>query len=775
MNQIKFNIKYFVHFSLIYFPFLLTLGQTISQIDVIGNNIITKETIIENINFKIGDDFTEEIATSKKKTILNGILKNHISDINFNLSNKLLTITVEEKKIVQNINFEGIPFFYVKMIESSNLIKTKQASKVSLAEIKQDAKIIESIIKNHQFSGSLLTKVEYELKKLNENEINVIFKIKTSNKSQYDKISFTGNYSYSDEHLKSQLSIQAQQNIVRNFFLKKITTYEKTVLNQEEKNLENFYKNEGFLDVKVFSSYVTFENSFDKINVNFCIIEGAKYSLGKIKFLSKANCITDRALEKLLSKYITKKIKISSIKFLTKKLNHILYQKGYKDCILEHQFKDTIGFIKNVEFILTKKKKNVIRKITIKGNTKTEEELIRSIITISEGNSYSQLDLEKSKDQLESTKFFNNVQFTISGKNEVDILITLEETSQLKVNLFNVSLSPSKKSIGVNVGFGFLDNNFLGKGIATDFAIDLARKKPGSKTEQKFSTKPNKWLIYSKLNFDFPYLLNSQIMSPFLKLKYKSHALSTKNENNRISLFPYISPGLNFLWHQKFNTLIQYNITKYNLINNTNNEAEKKDKLSTNIKSTNINLKVKNTYSTLNSLNKPIKGIFIQNSNKFYQIFSQRKKLTTEFELKKYHSILNKHITFCCKIEAGLTEINDKEKKFYLDIPGFEVNDDDNNIGKIKWSFINELRLNIAPESFMLSCFAYFACGDVFDNWSKNNNTNNKQQTKYSFGIGLRIPVPMSSIVLRVEKSLISVENANIKKKDFKISFENNF
>jgi len=118
----------------------------------------------------------------------------------------------------------------------------------------------------------------------------------------------------------------------------------------------------------------------------------------------------------------------------------------------------------NIKFAVSLNKKVYLNRITIAGNTRTQDEVIRREIGISEGGLYSRSELRKSLLKLRRLGYFSDVQIStdeVKGmKDKIDITFIVEETQTGSVSL---SMSHSN-NYGISFGAGIQEKNIFGSG-----------------------------------------------------------------------------------------------------------------------------------------------------------------------------------------------------------------------------------------------------------------------------------------------------------------------
>ena len=103
--MIKKYRKYLIFFLIIFFFKNYSLAKEISNIEIIGNNRISNETII------VFSDYKNNIEINERN--INNILKNlydtnFFKDVSLKIDNDKLIITVVEEALIQTLSIEGL-------------------------------------------------------------------------------------------------------------------------------------------------------------------------------------------------------------------------------------------------------------------------------------------------------------------------------------------------------------------------------------------------------------------------------------------------------------------------------------------------------------------------------------------------------------------------------------------------------------------------------------------------------------------------------------------
>ena len=429
-------------------------AEIINEIEVKGNQRISSETIIIFSGIKKNDDINVDD--------INAILKN-LYDTNFfeNISivvnkNKLI-INVLENPIIENINFNGIKAKKI-LDEITKDLNLKSRSSYNEILLNDDKIKISNSLKN---LGYFFSTLEISVINLEDNKVNIDYKINLGEKAKISKITFTGNKVFKDRKLKS-IIISEEYKFWKFISGKKFLN--QSLIDLDNRLLKNFYLNNGYYNVVINSSFAKLvdENNFEIIyNIN----ANDKFYFNEIDLIipidfDKSN-FSD--IENLFLKIKGKQYSLDLVSDIIDKVQNISMLEQYESIKTSVQ-ENIIGNKINLSFKIDETEKFVIEKINIFGNNVTRENVIRNQFEIDEGDRFNELLVKKSLNNLKSLNFFKDVnQEIIPGSNPgfkvINIKIEEKPTGE-------ISAGAGVGTSGGTVSFGVRENNYLGKGLA---------------------------------------------------------------------------------------------------------------------------------------------------------------------------------------------------------------------------------------------------------------------------------------------------------------------
>jgi outer membrane protein insertion porin family len=193
MKSIKILFKSFC--LILFFLSSHAFSNTLTKVEIIGNDRISDETIKLFISVNIND----EINDIKINKILKDLYQtNFFKNISVKFDNHILEINVEENPIIENIFYNGIKSDrIIEILKQGRLIKQRSSYNKNL--IKKDKLKIEQNLKNLGYYNST---VDVLIEETKNNLINITYNVALGKKSKIKKITFIGNKVFKDKKLR---------------------------------------------------------------------------------------------------------------------------------------------------------------------------------------------------------------------------------------------------------------------------------------------------------------------------------------------------------------------------------------------------------------------------------------------------------------------------------------------------------------------------------------------------------------------------------------------
>ena len=448
---------------IIFFIILTNISfAEIKKINIVGNARVSFATIESLVDKKTSNIDSIYINNLTKKIYDTDFF----ADVKISFNQEVLSITVVENPIVN--------FFYLNGIKDSDLdqankiVTLKENSIFSSSKLKKD---IEAVREFLNASGYYQATITPDVIKIDNNQINLIINIDKKEISKIKNIYFIGNKYFSNSQLMEVIT--SSEDSWWKFFSTSALSEQR--IEYDKQLLKDFYKSKSFYDVQIESAFASVDKNNNFI-VTFSINSGNKFKFGDYDLKFSGLTIKDADInevknisDKLLKNEFYSPLIINK---LNKQVTDLLEAKRYGNFEINVQDVKAADNKINVIVQLNEGQKSLVNKINIKGNTITEEKVIRDNLIISEGDQLNSSKVKKSIDNVKSKQLFSKVDYKIEDSDKKNFK---------DLNLF-VKEQPTG-NISAGVGYGtngglfeasVNERNFLGQGINLNFTGRLS-------------------------------------------------------------------------------------------------------------------------------------------------------------------------------------------------------------------------------------------------------------------------------------------------------------
>ncbi len=463
----------------------------IDQIEIRGLKKVEKEAVLERILSKPDMTLDNYLLRKDLDKIYSMKYFDSVDALEEKISGKnTLVFIVKEKPIVTKIEFSGNEG--ISDDDLKNQIKTKAFTILDTNQIKNDVTLL---LKHYEDKGYYLASVEYETKRVNDENIVLQFNIKEFDKVKVKKVNFLGNRAFNDDELKSIL--QTQEDSLFSFFSSS-GSFKELNFQTDIERLKYFYRMKGYLQINVGVPEITVSEDKKWVFITIKMTEGPQFSVNKISFQGELLFSDPQMRDELLLKE-DQTYSEESLRKDIQKLTEMYQDEGYAFANVIRNLNIVPGENRvDVEFSFEKGKLASFGRIYVKGNNKSRDKVIRRELLIREGQRYHGTNLRMSKENVQRLGFFEaeSIVFnTISPKDKDDVL--------------DVEISVKEKNTGqVSAGAGYstasggffqasvAQANFRGLGQNLSFSVNIAES---SKTFSIDFTEPyfldTKWSL----------------------------------------------------------------------------------------------------------------------------------------------------------------------------------------------------------------------------------------------------------------------------------------
>lgn len=440
-------------------------AATLQHIQIEGNKRIETESIKSYLPLKEG----EEISPDKMNQAIKDLYATgYFVDVNMEHQGSTLIIRVIENAMINRIAFEGN--------SKINDEKLKEEIQLRPREVLAPAKIRaaqQRILDVYRRMGRHNAKVEPQVIRLEENRVDLVFKIEEGDPTYIQKIHFVGNKHVSSSKLEQAL--YSKRARWYRFFASD-DTFDAARFEADKEALRKYYLDNGFPDFRLISAVAELSPDGKDFYLTFVVDEGEPYKIGDVKIDSKIDKIKPEDLQGLLQ---IKPGDSFSAKYIEKSIEKMTENTGTQG----YAFAEIVPNIhtnreaKTVDVNLEVKQGPVVyvERIDIVGNERTRDYVIRREIFLHEGDAFNATLLRKSEKRIKDLGYFKNTEISVkqgSSPDKAIVTIKVEEQSTGELN-FAAGYSTVDGLLG---RVGFSERNFMGKGQIISSEVQIAKR-----------------------------------------------------------------------------------------------------------------------------------------------------------------------------------------------------------------------------------------------------------------------------------------------------------
>lgn len=434
-------------------------------ISVSGNQLSEPAAIIGNSGLKVGDEIS--VPGEQTRNAINRLWNLRIfANVDIQAENMVndgvfLLIVVEEFPRLEKVMYAGN-----EKLDDEDLNKKVSLTKGQIISPQEIAKAVKTIRKAYEEEGYLQAQVTPELIATDvptaKGRKVLKFSIDEGSDARIRRIEFFGNTHFDDDDLASELTDVHATTWWKFWRSGKL---EKKKYEDAKKKLVEFFKKNGFRDAELLSDSITFSEDKKDIILKLFVHEGPQYKIRSIKWDGNTVFTTEGLNQRLGFQpgdvYDMEKFEqnLRSNQDQTD-VASLYLDAGYLTVQLEPEEQKVGEDQIDITIRVRERNQFKIAGVEIRGNTKTQERVIRRELYVRPGDYFSRSNIIRSIRQLSVLNYFNPEKIKpdtkfVDDKN-VDIVLDVEEKSS---DTFNASVGYSG-AFGATGALGLTFNNF---------------------------------------------------------------------------------------------------------------------------------------------------------------------------------------------------------------------------------------------------------------------------------------------------------------------------
>ncbi len=429
---------------------------TISDIRVNGLQRVSAGSLFGALPLNVGESADDRTLTEATRELFK---TGFFQDIQLGRDGNVLVITVVERPSISSIEIEGN-----KAISSDDLLKGLNQSGLAEGEIFQRATlegVRNELQRQYVAQGRYSAEIDAEVIPQPRNRVALKININEGSVAAIQHINVVGNKVFSDEDLQDLFELKTTNWLS---FFRNDDKYAREKLSGDLERLRSYYLDRGYINMDITSTQVSITPDKKHVYITVNIDEGEKYTVRDVKLSGDLKVPEEEVRALLLVKegqVFSRKVMTSTSELITRRLGNEGYTFANVNGVPEpHNDDNSVS----ITFVVDPGKRAYVNRINFRGNTKTEDEVLRREMRQMEGGWASTYLIDQSKTRLERLGFFKEVNVEtpqVPGTDDqVDVNYSVEEQASGSITA-SVGFA---QNAGLILGGSITQNNFLGSG-----------------------------------------------------------------------------------------------------------------------------------------------------------------------------------------------------------------------------------------------------------------------------------------------------------------------
>ncbi|WP_022964017.1 outer membrane protein assembly factor BamA [Halopseudomonas pelagia] len=428
----------------------------ISDIRINGLQRVSAGSVFSALPLDIGEQVDDQALVEASRSLFR---TGFFEDIQLGREGNVLVITVVERPSIASIELEGN-----KAIESEDLLSGLTAAGLAEGEIFQQATldgVRNELLRQYVAQGRYSAGIETEVIPEPRNRVTLKIDINEGSVASIKNVNVVGNTVFTNDELTDLFELKSSNMLS---FFRNDDKYSREKLSGDLERLRSWYLDRGYINMDIASTQVSITPDKKNVYVTVNVNEGELYTVSDVK-LSGDLVVAEPEVRSLLliepGQVFSRQVMTSTSDLISRRLGNEGYTFANVNGIPEVNEDDrTVA----VTFFVDPGKRAYVNRINFRGNTKTDDEVLRREMRQMEGGWASTYLIDQSKVRLERLGFFKEVDvetLQVPGADDlIDVNYTVEEQASGSIT---ASLGFAQGT-GLILGGSISQNNFFGSG-----------------------------------------------------------------------------------------------------------------------------------------------------------------------------------------------------------------------------------------------------------------------------------------------------------------------
>lgn len=427
------------------------------EIEVEGLQRISAGTVFNYLPIKKGDRVDEEATTKAVRELYK---TGFFRDVALEREGDVLVVFVEERPAIASIEFEGnedIPTD--QLLENLKQIGFAQGrifDRSMLDKVKQELK------RQYLSRGKYGVRIQSTVTPMRRNRVGIRVAIAEGEVATIRRINIVGNTVFDEQELLEKFELGTTGHFA---FFSDRDQYSKQRLSGDLETLRSHYMDRGYINFNVESTQVAITPDRGGVYITINIHEGERHSVESVT-LAGDTIVPTEELRRLVSIDAGDVFSRTEVTESSNRISERLGEVGYAFANVNAvpEVKEEAQKVA-LTFFIDPAKRVYVRRVNIRGNAKTQDEVIRREMRQMEGGLLATQRVKRSRTRVERLGYFEEANVETpqvpGSPDQVDVNMNVKEKDAFGSLSFGVGYGESQ---GFLINTSISQQNFLGTG-----------------------------------------------------------------------------------------------------------------------------------------------------------------------------------------------------------------------------------------------------------------------------------------------------------------------
>ncbi|MGB7182612.1 MAG: outer membrane protein assembly factor BamA [Burkholderiaceae bacterium] len=438
----------------------------VRDIRVEGVQRVEAGTVFNYLPVRVGETMTNEKASEAIRALY---ATGFFRDVRLEVEQDVLIVFVNERPAIASLEITGAKEFGEESLKST-------LSGIGLAPARIfDRSVLEraeQAIKEQYLSrGKYGVTVTTTVTPLERNRVGLNMTVDEGDTARIASIRFVGNTKFSEAVLLDELRLSTPTWLT---WYTRNDQYAREKLAADLESVRSFYLDRGYLEFSVESTQVSITPNKEDVHITVVVKEGRQYTISSLQFAGQTLNREDEFKE-LLAQRPGQVFSGSELNETRRRIVERLGELGYAFANVNAQpdLNRDAGTV-DFSFLIDPGRRVYVRRINIRGNSRTRDTVIRRELRQFENAWYDVKKIRLSRERIGRLGYFSDVRIDtepVAGvPDQVDLVVQVVENATGNI-LFGIGTSSTESVI---LSGSFNQQNFLGTGKSIGIDVNTS-------------------------------------------------------------------------------------------------------------------------------------------------------------------------------------------------------------------------------------------------------------------------------------------------------------